>query len=151
MIQEGRRKFLRFIGASAVAAPAAVKETAAAMGLMDGVASGGRYIGGGPVPSLSGGFPKVGSCKPSDPILVASEVIREKARIAALFTDETRERVRREAQGSTVVLDSDIAAMRSPSPAAKRLLQIERNIDRRLHGEKSWIERNIRMLLGEET
>lgn len=151
MIQEGRRKFLRFIGASAVAAPAAVKESAAAMGLMDGVASGGMYIGSGPVASLSGGFPKVGSCQPSDPILVANKVISEKARIAALFTDETRERVRREAQGSTVVLDSDIAAMRSPSPASKRLLQIERNIDRRLHGEKSWIERNIRMLLGEET
>lgn len=148
MIQEGRRKFLRFLGAGAVSAPVAAKETALAMGLTNGV--GGSMIG-----TLSGSLPAGRLALVSgapigngfDPLYVTSEVARLKRHIASLLTDDAREKARREARGSSLVLDPDIAAMRSLSPAAARRLQVERNIDRRIESERGWIESQIANLL----
>lgn len=143
MIQEGRRKFLRFLGASAVAAPVAAKEAAIAMGLTNGV--GGSMIGA-PIGSLA---PMSGAKGNGfDPFYAASEVARLKKQIDGLLTDDARDKARREARGSSLVLDPDIAAMRSLSPAAARRLQVERNIGRRIDSERSWIETQIANLLG---
>lgn len=143
MIQEGRRRFLRFVGTSVAAAPVAVKEAASAMGLVNSVGSG-RMLGGeAPVGSLG-----VNACPSiADPLWKASEVARLKSQIASLLTSEARERARREAMGSTFVLDPDIASMRSISPSVARALQVERVITRRIEGEKGWMEREIARLI----
>ena len=145
MIQEGRRKFLRFLGASAVAAPVAAKEAAIAMGLTNGV--GGSMIGA-PIGSLAPMSGAGAMRNGFDPFYAASEVARLKKQIDGLLTDDARDKARREARGSSLVLDPDIAAMRSLSPAAARRLQVERNIGRRIDSERSWIETQIANLLG---
>lgn len=108
-----RRNFLRILATAPVAAPVAVKEAAAKMGLSSVTAA---FASGGNV-GLQTGVP------------MGDREYTQQRWEYFLSSGGRRDRVR-QAQFLARTLDSDIAAMRSISPAGAYALQVERALAR---------------------
>ena len=113
-----RRGFLKLLGVAPVAAPAAATNAAASMGLVEAVGSTSVVIGQGGV----GGY---------GPPTMDNEGWIKRA-WAAVASGERRRDETMSAKESTLVLDSDVAALRSVSPAFKRMVQVDRLVERRV-------------------
>lgn len=133
MANVARRSFLKLIGAAPIAGPVVAKEAAAKMGmgtLLGGAASlSGETMDAGYSISLDKETNMLGWCK---------------AELRNVFSDKNVSAVRQSIirNGDARILDSDLAAMRSASPAAAYQIQIDRCVARRLEDERlSWLER----------
>lgn len=130
-----RRSFLRMLGVAPVAAPVAAKEAAVAMGLSSSAGTAGMMLGGNVPMSAQVGFG------------ITNEKENIAKRMAALLSSNARDEARREI-GRGRLLDADIAALRSVSPAFANVVQIERDIDARIDNEKRWLNRRLSDLTG---
>lgn len=123
------------LGVAPVAAPVAAKEAAVAMGLSSGASAAGMMLGGnGPMVDQVG-------------FGITNEKDNIAKRMAALLSSNARDEARRE-MGRGRLLDADIAALRSVSPAFANVVQIERDIDARIDNEKRWLNRRLSDLTG---
>lgn len=68
-------------------------------------------------------------------------------RLASLMSPESVASFRRNARLNARVLDPDIAAMLSISPARAYQMQVDREFARIIEQEKSWLERRVEGLL----
>lgn len=113
-----RRGFLKLLGVAPVAAPAAATNAAASMGLVEAVGGTSVVIGQGGV----GGYV---------PTPMDNEGWVKRA-WAAVASGEKKQDETKTAKESTLILDSDVAALRSVSPAFKRMVQVDRLVERRV-------------------
>lgn len=137
MTSMARRAFLRFAAAAPVALPVAAKEAAAGMGLQ-GLLGGASF--GANMPEMgcnTVGYPK-DACAPVN----AADWLKQ--RLTELMSDESMERMRNDAKHSARYLDPDLASMRSVSPSFAYGRQIDRHVDRRIAGERKWMERDAK-------
>jgi hypothetical protein len=138
MSSMARRGFLRFMAAAPVALPVAAKEAAAGMGLQG-------LLGGA---SFGTNMPEAGGCNPigypQDACAPVNAADWLKQRLTELMSDESMERMRHDAKHAARYLDPDLAAMRSVSPSFAYGRQIDRHVDRRIAGERKWMERDAK-------
>lgn len=127
-----RRGFLRLIGAAPVAAPVALKEAAVSMGLSGPIGMGAAALGGIPA---NGGYP-IGPDK--------GWLMKQ---LTELYSPQKQDEFHQQARHMARVLDADIAALRSISPARAYQMQIERAVAQLTANEKSWIERRLSELV----
>lgn len=129
-----RRSFLRILGMAPIAAPVAAKEAAVAMGLSNGV--GATVVG-----SV---FANVGN--PSGPVPGFDKAWLVN-RLSEFNSAAKRDEIKRQFSGG-MVLDADIAAMRSLSPSVARQMQMDRQIDRHIANETHWIRQELSRATG---
>jgi hypothetical protein len=136
MANVARRSFLKLIGVAPIAAPVAAQEAAAKMGLSGALALGetARHYGG-----------EVAQCLPEDPGSHRKWLLKE---LAELDSRERRSEYRRQERHDARILDSDLASMRSVSPASAYSFQLDRCVDRQIEREKASIGRRLKQLVG---
>jgi hypothetical protein len=122
-----RRGFLKLLGMAPVAGPVAAKEAAASMGLEGAI--GGISMVGGMAPASPSGL------GPADWI---QEQIREH------LSGEANEGYQRMAEERARRLDADLASFRSVSPAWAYRKQIDREYQREVGRQESWLRRSAR-------
>lgn len=130
-----RRSFLRLLGMAPIAAPAAAKEAAAAMGLSNGIG----------VTGVIGNMASTGIASGGHPEAFSKTWILN--RLADCNSAVKRAEIKRQITGG-MVLDADIAAMRSIAPAMARQMQMERLVDRQVANETDWLRQELARVTG---
>ena len=132
IIDKGRRGFLSLIPLAPVAATVAAKEAAATMGLSGPLNAVGYGVGG--MPQMAG---YANSPVPSGASPWFLDAFKN------FMAPETIEGHRINAKGMARILDPDIAAMRSISPAQAYAMQVDRCFERLRKQEKSYLDREM--------
>lgn len=124
-----RRRFLNLLGAAPVALPVAAKEAAAKMGLE----------------SVTAASQPLMSSLPGES--TASDLDWQekyfKSELRELFSSENVRQRKRMARAHSHVLDADLAALRSMSPAVAYIKQQERNIERAIKDTREEMQDRI--------
>jgi hypothetical protein len=123
-----RRGFLKLMGAAPIAAPVMAKEAAANM--VAELPITGAKIGASLSPSQPGGPP------PSNIGWAVKDLRR-------LFTMSAQELARRKQLTSVHTLDADLASLRSIALWKRVQMQRDRNFERDIANEKSWLQHII--------
>ncbi len=131
-IDKARRGFLKLLPAAPVAATVAAKQAAISMGL-SGPINAAAGLGG--ISTGYGGIPVPSDCQ--NPWFIDA--------LKTFSSKETIEGHRISARGMARVLDPDLAAMRSISPAQAYQIQVERCFQRFRQREKSYIDREMEL------
>ncbi len=130
-IDKARRGFLKLMPAAPLAATVAAKEAAASMGLSGPL--NGAALGLGP---NTIGMAGCGNSVPDDGPWILNAMKN-------FMSPETIEQHRMSAKAQARVLDADIAAMRSISPAQAYAMQVERCFQEYRKREKSYIDKEM--------
>lgn len=130
-IDKARRGFLKLMPAAPLAATVAAKQAAVAMGISGPLNAAAFGMNG-----LSAGMAGYGNTVPSDtPWFIDA--------MKNFMSPETIEQHRMSAKTQARLLDADIAAMRSISPAQAYAMQVERCFQEFRKREKSYIDREM--------
>jgi hypothetical protein len=128
-----RRSFLRLVGMAPIAAPVAAREAAASIGLKSAI--GAAAVG------INSGVVGAGLDPPAE--THEQYLVRS---LKEIMRPEASEEARREI--STMLLDPDLASMRSMSLSAVRAIQVERLVDRTIQMRKSYLEKQLKRWSG---
>jgi hypothetical protein len=129
-IDKARRGFLKLMPAAPLAATVAAKEAAASMGL-SGPLNAMSYLGNVGMAGYGSGPPTMSNT----PWFVDA--------YKNFMSPDTIEQHRASAKGQARLLDADIAAMRSISPAQAYAMQVDRCFERLRKQEKSFIDKEM--------
>ena len=139
-----RRSFLGALIAAPSALPVAAKEAAAKMGMTQFMVGSQSLVG--PVNEFSkypsNVYPSSqdANVSPQDNINYYKNLIRD------ITSGDRREEIINNCKSSVRVLDSDLAALKSISPATAYNIQMQRNIDKEIKKETSYYEKMIKKM-----
>ncbi|MEW5705114.1 MAG: twin-arginine translocation signal domain-containing protein [Pseudomonadota bacterium] len=125
-----RRRALKALAVAPAAVPVVAKDAAVKMGLGD--------------VAMSAGIP----ARYNAPIVATDEASHIRAQLKSLLGGEGRSRAIESARGALSRMDSDLASLRSVSPAWVLTVQAERTADRYLAAERRWLQERLSTLTG---
>lgn len=136
-----RRKLLKFLGAAPIAGPAAAKEAASKMGLASVLdAPSAAHLRGGLGVSTDGLLgAKVGNEERA--------ILRIKRQLLKASKKEAADGHRKNWKRSPMILDADLAVLKSMSPSAARAIQVERYVERAKSNTVERLEGLLKRLL----